>query len=321
MLDAQAGATILPIFIRMRSFTLSFALIASAFTIAITAPVASAVVDPNTIVVCPGGEIEPFRWGVLKGPRNAEKDKSASAWLLRKIIREKSLEFMPRSRWFVIAKGRQGRTDFIQYAQGNIDGLTAITFTRRDGKKRWTYSHSGHGFDCDPHLTTRAGRAATEWYPVAESLPTNPSARSIRIVVSENNCNGGQAATGRVFADSIEYSATEVKIRIDIRPNEGPATCPSNPPTYYDVPLTEQIGERSIVDTSRAAPRTRASAAQLAAVRSGANPVEQLLFNKTDAEFCKDPTPYLLGGKVTREQERRWYKRAADSCPKRTNGI
>lgn len=282
--------------------------------------VASAKVDPNTVVVCPGGGVEPFAWGVLKGPRTAEHDKTASAWLLRKIIREKYLEFMPRSRWFVIAKGRSGRTNFIQYASGAIDGLTTVTFTRKVGKKRWSYSHSEHGYDCDPRLLTKEGRAATLWYPDSEHLPTDPAARTIRVAVSEDGCNSGRDATGRVLTDAIEYTPTEVRIRIDIRPNPGAQTCPSHPATLYDVPLSEPIGDRAIVDIAGPTPRTRASAKQLIAIRGGANPLEELLFDKTDADFCKDPGPYGYSSQPTKDQLRRWNKRAAAACPRRVYG-
>lgn len=305
----------------MRSLIIAATIVVTSIALAASAGVASAKIDPNTVVACPGGEIEPFVWSVLKGPRIAEKDRTASAWLLRKIIREKYLEFMPKSRWFVIAKGRNRKTDYIQYASGDIDALTSVTFTRRVGKKRWAYSHSGHGFNCDPRLLTGAGRAATPWYPVPNKLPTNPASRSIWIAVSEESCNSGMPATGRVFADAISYTETEVRIRADIRPESGDAACPSNPPTFYEVPLTEAIGDRAIVDTARAAPRTRASTKQLLAVRAGADPNEELLFDKSDIDFCRDGGPSMIALTPTKSQQRRWYERHGDVCPGASTGF
>ncbi|MBI4897428.1 MAG: hypothetical protein HY827_03570 [Actinobacteria bacterium] len=96
------------------------------------------------------------------------------------------------------------------------------------------------------------------------------------------------SADGRVKVTSISRTPVSIELALEIEPQDGAHTCPSNPPTYVDVPLSEPIGARDLVDVGSVPANTQLSVRQLTAIRSGANVADELLFDKTDREFCKD---------------------------------
>lgn len=297
----------------MRSLISVIALLATAFAVAALPSLASAKVDPDTVVSCSGRHGEPtVKWSVLKGPRVAETKTTAAAAALRKAIRVHSL---PRSGWFKLHAWRQVGADLIQYAHGPMIDLTTITLSREDGAENWKFSGGIRGYSCAAYLLTASGDVASSWYPVPDKLPTDPAARSVRIAINIQGCE----REDRVFVDAIKYTKTEVKIRAGFRPYINPDfACPTivRPPTEYEVVLPRPIGNRAIVDIARVAPRTRASAKQLASVRAGTNPLEVLLFHKSIAMFCKDSDPRVYTVKPTQGQVSRWKARHAKYCPK-----
>lgn len=297
----------------MRSLISVVAVLTTTLAIAALPDLASAKVDPNTVVSCSDGWVEPFKWSVFKGPRNAENETTASASALRKVIRDKSL---PRTGWFEISTGELMNASLVQYANGRIADLTTVTLVRKHGEEKWDYFESRR-LDCDPSVVTSAGVPASPWYPVPDKLPANPSGRSVQIAINIQGCGVGAE---HVHVDAISYSSTEVRIRVGVSPAFIPGiACPAivRPPTEYEVALPRPIGKRAIVDIARIAPRIRASAKQLAAVRAGANPLEVLLFHKSNARFCKDSSgPDVYTVQPTKDQARRWKARDAKYCRK-----
>lgn len=298
----------------MRSLISVIALLTTSFAVAALPAHASAKVDPNTMVACSDTWVEPFKWSVLKGPRDAEKEKTSSASALRKVIRDKSL---PRSGWFEISTGELMNASLVQYANGPIARLTTVTLVRKHGSETWDYFDSRRGLRCDPSVVTSVGALASPWYPVPDKLPTDPTGRSVQIAINIQGCGVGAE---NVHVDAISYSSTEVRIRVGVSPAFIPGiACPAivRPPTEYEVALPRPIGKRAIVDIARIAPRIRASAKQLAAVRAGANPLEVLLFHKSNARFCKDSSgPDVYTVQPTKDQARRWKARDAKYCRK-----
>ena len=84
------------------------------------------------------------------------------------------------------------------------------------------------------------------------ALPT-PDSTVLHLLITERDCNSGQDALGRVELVSIDEDATSVSLVVGVRPSGG-GTCPSNPPTPFEVTLTEPLGERSILDAALAEP-------------------------------------------------------------------
>ena len=86
-------------------------------------------------------------------------------------------------------------------------------------------------------------------------VPPDPLSREVRLLVTEETCNSGMDAEGRIEVVSLEETDAGVSLVLGVRPREGGQTCPSNPSTPFTLTLTEPLGERQIVDASLATPR------------------------------------------------------------------
>ena len=86
-------------------------------------------------------------------------------------------------------------------------------------------------------------------------VPPDPLSREVRLLVTEETCNSGMDAEGRIEVLSLEETDAGVSLILGVRPRDGGQTCPSNPSTPFTLTLTEPLGERQIVDASLATPR------------------------------------------------------------------
>jgi hypothetical protein len=105
-----------------------------------------------------------------------------------------------------------------------------------------------------PERRVRDGVAASPWRLRPGTLVT-PERRVFRILVAEMGCAGGQPATGRVEEPLVIRERTRLQVAIFVRPLDGPATCPTNPPTPYTLRLDRPLGNRTLADGGTVPPR------------------------------------------------------------------
>jgi hypothetical protein len=105
-----------------------------------------------------------------------------------------------------------------------------------------------------PEGRIRDGVTASSWRLRPGTLLT-PERRVLRILVTEVTCANGQPATGRVEEPLVIRERTRVQVAMFVRPLDGPATCPSNPPTPYTVRLDRPLGDRTLADGGTIPPR------------------------------------------------------------------
>lgn len=99
-----------------------------------------------------------------------------------------------------------------------------------------------------PQPTPESSPPAAAYKPVPWTLE-QPSAddTTLRLQVQERGCASGEPATGRV-RHTVEELAEQVVVRVDVTPRPGDSLCPANPVTPYTVPLTEPLGDRTVVN-------------------------------------------------------------------------
>ncbi len=78
--------------------------------------------------------------------------------------------------------------------------------------------------------------------------PLDPAAREVHLLVTEQECNSGEDAEGRVRVVALREGAAAVEIAVGVEPRDGAHTCPSNPPTPFVVGLDEPLGDREVLD-------------------------------------------------------------------------
>jgi hypothetical protein len=86
------------------------------------------------------------------------------------------------------------------------------------------------------------------------ALP-DPSDSSIHLLITEQTCNSGRDASGRVEVVDVRQRDTSIGVVIGITSHTGGADCPSNPPTPLILTLDAPLGERIIVNETLASPR------------------------------------------------------------------
>jgi len=85
--------------------------------------------------------------------------------------------------------------------------------------------------------------------------PPDPLSPELRLLVTEQSCNSGTDAAGRIEIVSVEETDDRVSLVLGVRPRGGNQTCPSNPATPFTVELSAPLGDRVVVDASLADPR------------------------------------------------------------------
>jgi hypothetical protein len=83
----------------------------------------------------------------------------------------------------------------------------------------------------------------------------DPGSREIRLLVTEQSCNSGEDAQGRVVLVSLDEAADTVSLVLGVRPRGGINACPSHPATPFTVTLSEPLGQRVVVDVGLVDPR------------------------------------------------------------------
>lgn len=76
------------------------------------------------------------------------------------------------------------------------------------------------------------------------------------MLVTEQGCNSGQTADGRVRLVPLLEAEDSVTVTIGVKPPFGDASCQGNPPALFTVELATPLGDRTIIDGTRGAPLT-----------------------------------------------------------------
>jgi hypothetical protein len=102
--------------------------------------------------------------------------------------------------------------------------------------------------------------------------PPDPLSQELRLLVTEQTCNGGDDADGRIEVMSLDETDDRVSLVLGVRPRGGINACPSNPATPFTVTLSEPLGGREVVDASLANPRPlTANSSRIEELQAGAD--------------------------------------------------
>lgn len=119
-----------------------------------------------------------------------------------------------------------------------IDGATNVP----DGT--WMLTLAG---PCAQRVVGGSDVAAAD---LALAETPDPDATTLALLVTERACASEQSADGRIEVLALEETATEIRLRIGVRPLPGAQNCPSNPPTPFQVDLQGTVGTRVILDVA-----------------------------------------------------------------------
>jgi hypothetical protein len=86
-------------------------------------------------------------------------------------------------------------------------------------------------------------------------MPPDPKSEELRLLVTEESCNSGENAEGRVELLSLEETESQVRVILGVRPREGAQACPSHPATPFTVKLSEPLGDREVLHAGLVDPR------------------------------------------------------------------
>ena len=78
--------------------------------------------------------------------------------------------------------------------------------------------------------------------------PIDPASRELHVLVTEQNCNSGADAEGRIEIVRVDEGSDQIDLVLGVRPRDGGQNCPSNPATPFTVTLAEPIGERLVIN-------------------------------------------------------------------------
>jgi len=105
-------------------------------------------------------------------------------------------------------------------------------------------------------LTVDLGSLAVPTVQLDPAHVANADSTELQLLVTETDCNSGQAADGRVKLVSLKETADTVTVTIGVKPRGGNNTCPGNPATPFTVTLDDPLGDRTIIDGTRGLPMT-----------------------------------------------------------------
>jgi len=99
-------------------------------------------------------------------------------------------------------------------------------------------------------LTIDLGDLGVPLIALDPARPLDPASRDVHLLVTEQACNSGRDATGRIEIVRLDERGDRIEVVLGVRPEGGAHTCPSNPPTPFTVTLTEPLGARVVVDAT-----------------------------------------------------------------------
>lgn len=95
-----------------------------------------------------------------------------------------------------------------------------------------------------------AGGLEPAFVDVDPDAAVEPGASTVALLVTEQACNSGDDAEGRIEVAELLETDASVTVVIGVRPRRGDADCPGNPQTPYRLQLAEPLGDRALLDAS-----------------------------------------------------------------------
>jgi hypothetical protein len=166
------------------------------------------------------------------------------------------LELRNTDDWFLAA---QTETDLaiIRSLDDGPDGapgapdheLMTVSWVEATNFEGWLVTSSG---TCA--LTLDLGELGVAAISIDPASPPDPGSREVHLLITEQACNSGQDAAGRIEVVRIDESDEAVGLVIGVRPRGGAQSCPSNPATPFAVTLSEPLDERALTNATLKTP-------------------------------------------------------------------
>ena len=102
-------------------------------------------------------------------------------------------------------------------------------------------------------LTVDLGELVAPFVALDSASPPSPDSQSLSLLVLDSNCGGATDMPERIEVVSVIETDDEVRVLLGVRPLPGGTyTCEGFPPTPFSLELEQPLGDRSIIDASRA---------------------------------------------------------------------
>jgi hypothetical protein len=150
-------------------------------------------------------------------------------------------EFVSGYQWFVTQEQERWQQLFGQPKTGG--GYAYLRIEMRDGD----WAPVGWG-QCQIELKAEGWGNAR--FVLDAKKPPDPDATAIRVLATEVACASGMPPGDREVRAIVEEDEREVSIVILVEPTKGGADCQGNPAFHYEVELSDQLGQRRILDAS-----------------------------------------------------------------------
>lgn len=219
---------------------------------------------PETPSADPVAEIEPeraiaqvscggagFPAALLDESGNAETLSDPAAEALRRHLGQPGPDFawLPDAGWREVVR-TDSQVVYLADAEPGGDSPYAEVTVQREGD-RWSVGGWGQcrlQADVGPDL----GLATFRVDPAAV---LDPAEAEIPVLVTEQACNSGGNALGRIVDPIIVLGNDAITVIFAVRPRGGGQDCQGNPETPYRLTLPEPLGERALLDSSAVPPR------------------------------------------------------------------
>ena len=210
---------------------------------------------PVEVVTCGGPS---FPVDLIDEPGNAETFGDPAAEALRQLIGSTEAFWLPKTGWREVVR----TDDTVLYLGEEVNVAQpswAQVMVEFSGEE-WEVTGWG---TCTLQADVGPGMGFAS-YRVDPAVELDPGMTEIQVLVTERACNGGRDARGRIAEPRILLGDDAITVVFAVRPNEGMATCPSNPETPYVLVLPEPIGNRTLLDGSEVPPRDAMLCADIA---------------------------------------------------------
>lgn len=225
-----------------RLVRLTPALVLAAFVIATSIALAGS--DERSGFNRAACSVRAFPIDALSAPTGAQRDNSAPAAALRRVIKDPPVEIdgrIPKRRWRLIVR----KPTFAVFGSGDASRINLLT-VRKGRSEGWAFADYDSG--CEPVVIKNGVRGET-WKLDPSTPPPDATTTHLALLVSERNCNSGNPPDPeRIRPPRIDYAPRSITITYRIEPPEGFQTCPGAPPATVGLELEEAIGGRALRD-------------------------------------------------------------------------
>lgn len=187
-------------------------------------------------VTCGGGDQFPAELLRVEGRAHTEGDPAAAA--LRAFLAGPEGQFYPAESWTRVTE-TANRVQFV-----GRDGIE-LYLVAFELNGTWQLASSG---GCMPELALPEGVTRAEWRIDPAFPAPDPAADSIHVLLTERACASGRPPLGRVLDPQVTSTAEAVTIVLLVRSLPGGQDCQGNPEFPFEVPLSEPLGDRRLLD-------------------------------------------------------------------------